>query len=156
MRNNFYFRSIIVFVCLVFITKCIETEKSDYLFTADEEKDLYNINITLENILVIKLKGNPSTGYGWFLDALNPNSSKRITKSSLLPLNLDEHSSTSDYIQDKAPENYMGVPGYYYFKFEAVEESENNKLEFIYKRPWETDIYRTVTFNIDISNKNKN
>jgi hypothetical protein len=44
----------------------------------------------------------------------------------------------------------VGVPGTFTFKFKANAATENVELKFIYKRPWEATVDRTVLVNVKI------
>jgi predicted secreted protein len=75
--------------------------------------------------------GNATTGYGWYLKEVD---------QKLKALNLNEYKS-ADYVTDPHPEGFVGVPGKYHFKFEALEAGEA-VLEFTYQRPWENDSFK--------------
>lgn len=101
--------------------------------------------IKVGDILSIKIKGNPTTGFIWMLDPAN------LNKNILKPLNLNEHNS-AEYIPDTHPEGMVGFGGNYKFKFEALAEG-NIDLKFINKQPWMPDIARTVSVKVKISSK---
>ena len=86
----------------------------------------------------IKLQGNPTTGYSWFLLNLeNLTSSKFISN-----VDTNTDGSAGGYVPAKSPlfkkYHIVGNGGYFYFTFEAVAKtSEPVELLFSYQRPWE-------------------
>ncbi len=80
----------------------------------------------------IKIAGNPTTGYSWFL-----NNEDELKKGGVQPTNLDEYKS-ADYVQDDAPMGMAGVGGKFDFKFKLDEGKKNvPEIMLSYKRPWE-------------------
>jgi predicted secreted protein len=99
----------------------------------------------INQILQVKIRGNPTTGYGWFIINLS-----NLDQKVLKPLNLNEYNSTDDYITDTHPPGFVGVPGYYYFKFLPINISNGTLLTFVNKRPWEETDERTVNLTVKI------
>jgi predicted secreted protein len=80
----------------------------------------------------IKIAGNPTTGYSWYL-----NNEDELKNGGVQPTNLDETKS-ADYDQNDAPMGMVGVPGKFNFKFKLDEGKTNvPEIQFSYKRPWE-------------------
>ena len=80
----------------------------------------------------IKIAGNPTTGYSWYL-----NNEDELKKGGVQPTNLNEYKS-ADYVQDDAPQGMVGVGGKFDFKFKLDEGKKNvPEIIFSYKRPWE-------------------
>jgi predicted secreted protein len=98
-------------------------------------------------MLVITMRGNPTTGYGWYLKNAN-----ELNEDVLIPKNLNEHNTAKDYVTDEHPEGMVGVGGSYKFKFLCNKASEENvDLVFEYKRPWEkNEALRTVTVKVNL------
>ena len=84
----------------------------------------------------IKLFGNPTTGYSWFLLNL-----KNITESEFVSnVDTNEDGSAGGYVQreDETGDLIAGEGGDFYFTFEAVAKtSEPVNLLFSYQQPWE-------------------
>ena len=97
-------------------------------------------------IFTIKIRGNATTGYGWFLQ-----NRANIDTDAIQALNLNEYGSSQNYITDEHEEGMVGVGGYYYFKFKALKSGASVSLVFIHKRPWETSPVRTVEVKVNIS-----
>ena len=84
--------------------------------------------------LMIKLAGNPSTGFGWY----------RVSPESLdgTPLEIIEEASF-----EPGESEIVGAPGTCVFKYRAV-EAGTVTLDFEYKRTWEESV--SDTFSIVI------
>ena len=84
----------------------------------------------------VKLAGNPTTGYSWFL--LNV---KKLTSTSAVQnVDTNEDGSAGGYVSDSDKENkgLVGVGGNFFFTFKAVTKTtEPAELLFSYQRPWE-------------------
>ena len=86
----------------------------------------------------VKLHGNPTTGYSWFLLNLeNLTSSKYVSN-----VDTNEDGSAGGYIPDHQISLKVRIPivgggGNFFFTFEAVDKtSEPVELLFSYQRPW--------------------
>ena len=106
----------------------------------DDEDTIYfardggneELDVSSNTPFTIKLEGNPSTGYSWYL-----NNADELKDSAIEPLNLDEYNS-GDFLQDDVPYGVVGARGTFVFKFKVKEiDGELPPLEFVYKRPWE-------------------
>jgi len=108
---------------------------------------VYVKELGVGNTLVIKIKGNITTGYGWYLD--NP---KELHEEKIIsPLNLDEHNS-AEYVTDKHEKGMSGVGGNYYFKFKLLSATNGTTpLRFVNKRAWEKEDFTTINVNLKIN-----
>ena len=122
----------------------VVSEQTEDVFTLPHDTNVMTVNARAGTNFTIKIKGNPTTGYGWYLNPSN------IDNSILEPLNLNEKNSTSDYVTDPHPEGFVGVGGHYYFRFNAKAPG-NADLIFSLKRPWETTVERTVNVKVNIN-----
>lgn len=95
--------------------------------------------------LIIKLKGNPTTGYGWYLENANQ------LDNAIQANNLSSTGSALDYVKDPAPAGYVGVGGTYNFEFTALDVADNVSLRFVYKRPWELTTANKITVTLKIT-----
>ena len=86
----------------------------------------------------LKLAGNPTTGYSWFLLNL-----KKLAESEFVSnVDTNEDGSAGGYVQkEEVDENgnpIQGAGGDFYFTFEAVAKtSEPVSFLFSYQTPWE-------------------
>jgi predicted secreted protein len=82
----------------------------------------------------LKLRGNKTTGYSWFL-----NNKPSLNNNAIEPLNLDEKDSTNDYRTDENPNHLLGVGGYFYFDFKISDNADSQTVDLVFnhKRPWE-------------------
>jgi len=88
------------------------------------------IKIIEGQIFSIKVKGNPTTGYSWFL--INE---EELTNAGIIPLNLNEHKSGS-YIS-QCPKGMVGGGGIFDFQFKADKINKDLPLVVLkYRRPW--------------------
>ena len=87
----------------------------------DESADGTIQTIALGDLLIVELRGNPTTGYAWQrIDSLN--------QAVLEPLGEEE------YTPDE-PE-LVGSGGLWRFRFRAV-HTGSTPLEYVYRRSWE-------------------
>jgi predicted secreted protein len=96
--------------------------------------------------IVLKIRANPTTGYFWVLGNI-----ESLNEEVLKPLNINVGGRSSDYVVDSHKPGFVGVPGYYYFKFEAL-KAVNAPVEliFIHKRPWSDEDSRTAFVRVTI------
>jgi inhibitor of cysteine peptidase len=102
--------------------------------TLTESDDGKTVTLNKGETLVVKLDGNPTTGYGWQLADFD----QSVLKSAGDP----------DYKSDSL---MTGSGGRYTYKFTAQDSGEV-VLKFSYLRPWETDTppYKTFTVTVDV------
>ena len=118
-----------------------ERKSGQYAFIADLSKDI-----------VIKVRGNKTNGYEWYVQNAEFIDGNKILKT----LNLNDEFDTSDYFEDKtdgAPQ--VGIGGNYYFKFKPLKEGEA-KVKFINKRHWNKDDVVKVEVDISVVKTDKN
>ncbi len=98
----------------------------------------YEYEFELNKEFILKIEGNPTTGYNWFYND--------ESNSIVQPVDLNEY-KTGKYESTNTGRD--GAPGYLLFKFKAISSGET-KLSFIYKRSWENEIRRTINVKIKI------
>ena len=121
-------------LCLLAFISC-----EAQVFEVDTESNAGNV-FTIKKGLQFKLKlaGNPTTGYSWFLLNL-----KKLAESEFVSnVDTNEDGSAGGYVQkEEVDENgnpIEGVGGDFYFTFEAVAKtSEPVSFLFSYQTPWE-------------------
>ena len=113
-------------------------------------KGTWEISAKRGDTISIKIRGNKTTGYSWYL--VNRDQLKKL---NIQPLNLDQHGSTTNYAMDENPEHLMGVGGYFYFDLQIPDNIENQvvELEFAHKRPWEPEPISTTRLKMSIGEK---
>lgn len=77
----------------------------------------------------IELEENPSTGYGWAVDA--------EASSNLSILRIDDRG----FSQDAGGKPRPGAPGVHRWTVEAT-SAGTASITFVYRRPWETSVAR--------------
>lgn len=90
--------------------------------------------VPLNDLLLITLESNPTTGYDWIF-SVAPDS--RILK--LLK-----------FYQEVINPNIVGSPSLEHWLYEAVGEG-TTRIELVYKRPWEMTVPPEQTFSICIN-----
>ena len=101
----------------------------------------------------LKLPGNPTTGYSWFLLNL-----KNLTESEFVSnVDTNEDGSAGGYVptekENENGEQIDGAGGDFYFTFEAVAKtSEPVNFLFSYQRPWEgiNDVANAVKVQVTV------
>ena len=97
----------------------------------------------------IKLAGNPTTGYSWFLLNL-----EALTESNAVAnVDTNEDGSAGGYVSSVPEgESLPGAGGDFYFTLKAVAKtSEPIDLLFSYQRPWEANnAANSVTVKINV------
>lgn len=99
------------------------------IFSLENSKELNTFQAGVQDEFFIKIHGNPTTGFNWYLE-------ENSDKANLEALNLNEYNSSENYETDAHPDGMVGVGGDYFFKFKGLNEGNYN-LRFIYKRAWE-------------------
>lgn len=100
------------------------------------------IDVSLNQDFTIVLAGTKSTGFSWVL-----NNKSEIDQKCLNALNLNDASSTDDYI--KIENDSVGTIGNFRFKFHPLSKGQT-KLIFAYKRLWEDKTATLLTLNVNI------
>jgi len=123
---------------------------SDYLGVPDErifsldKEDSSKFTIKLNKEFILKVNGNPTTGYSWYLSA-------NSDEINLKCLNLNKWKSSENYVVDKHETGFVGVGGTYYFKFQGVKEGTYD-MTLIKKRAWEPEAIQTKNIQVEIKN----
>lgn len=98
--------------------------------TLGEAKSGSIIKVNSGESFVIILEGNPTTGYTWELDALDP---------AIL-----QQQGEPDFTPDS---DAIGSGGKFTFRFQAISAGQS-PLKLIYHRPWEKDVPPLKTFEL--------
>jgi len=88
--------------------------------------------------LLVKLPGNPTTGYSWRLSKIEGEAIEAVGKPS--------------YVADKNPQKRVGTGGTYHFTFRAAKPGKAT-LTLAYARPWEKDTPPIKTFTLTVEVK---
>ncbi|MDD4736653.1 MAG: protease inhibitor I42 family protein [Kiritimatiellae bacterium] len=116
-----------IVVLLILLTA--STLRAEPLTFADNDKTL---QLEPNEELTIELQGNPTTGYGWFVQTCDE---KRLHQDG-----------EAEYRPDS---NLLGSGGCYTFTFRAVTPGETI-LTLVYHRPWEKDTPPLKTFSLHL------
>ena len=126
----------------VFLTLCLLAFISCEAQVFEVDVDGHGDNsFTIKKGLQFKLKlaGNPTTGYSWFLLNLK----NLIESGYVLNIDTNDDGSAGGYVQrNEVDENgniIEGLGGDFYFTFEAAAKtSEPVNFLFSYQKPWES------------------
>lgn len=114
----------------------------------DDEIHQKMIKLEQSYILSVIIPGQPSTGYGWYLENLDD-----IDQNYLKPLNLNWN-HTGSFTSNYSNEGIMGSEGFFKFKFYANKKSiAYIRLSFVNKRPWESEIFQKINLDVKIVSK---
>jgi len=97
-----------------------------------------NLNVNNGSTFDVELKGNPTTGYSWYLENVD-----KVNGSGVEPLNLDENNS-GEYVQKQSNVALMGAGGTFSFKFIVNDINDLPTLSFVYMRSWEKEAVATA------------
>jgi len=94
-------------------------------------------SLAVNQVLVVALHGNPTTGFCWAI--------------AQLPDFLEQVGSEA-YKQDSAPSNKVGVGGITTWNFRAVAPGSGT-LRFVYQRSWEQNVppEKTAEYSLTVS-----
>ncbi len=111
-------------------------------FTVPENLSKAKITVKENALFELKMDGNPTTGYSWFIT-----NDDQLKDYGIEPLDLEP-----DYIPYDTSGTLMGSGGYFSFQFNAGPASSKSKvIKFVYKRYWEEseyDKYLTIYVNV--------
>ena len=146
-------------ICIFFIINfsyhlCYEDEEKIIRIKHLQLTDQAYIPIKSGQRFTIELEGNITTGFSWFLDL-----PERLKETNIvIPTNLKEN-NTGDYYGNIPREDKIklkvGENGIYHFKFLAGNDSGEEKITFVYKRPWTNDGKLQKSINVKIVNLNE-
>jgi predicted secreted protein len=122
----------------------VENSNSGTFTLNNMSQGTWNISAHKNKEIALKLKGNATTGYAWFLDT-----SLGLDNSLLVATNLNAEGGSSEYVPDTF--RGFGSGGYYIFRFKTLSSSGLAKIRFVYKRSWETDVLYKLTAEVKIS-----
>ena len=106
--------------------------KSSDPVIVNESNNGGEIKLSVNQLLVVKLKGNPTTGYTW-----------EIKENCSLLRQVEE-------AEFEPESNLIGAPGTQTLVFRAV-NSGRESLELVYHRSWEKDIPPEKIFSVAIT-----
>lgn len=102
--------------------------------TVTDQDNGKDIDLTTGATLIVKLKSNPSTGYGWTVSG-DPS-----------PLRLEK----STYVKNTHASKTVGVPGMQVLRFSASSAGMAT-LTVVYRRSWEYNVPPAKTFSLRVN-----
>ena len=95
------------------------------------------VDLQPTDLLVLRLEGNPSTGYGWRVQEMD--------RGVLRPMPGEEFEPQSDL---------PGAPGIQTLRFAGVTRGQTD-LRLVYQRPWERDAAPAKTFSVQVRSQGR-
>ena len=114
-------------------------------FTIEQNVEKKELEIPEYSTISLKLEGNISTGFGWYLE-----NKEALLKSNIKPLYLNENLSV-EFSKPNDDKKLLGQNGFFDFKFKLLPGAENTEVKFIYKRFNVTENSKPLTVNIKIN-----
>jgi inhibitor of cysteine peptidase len=93
-------------------------------------------SVKLDQVLVVTLPGNPTTGYSWNVAELGGDALRQLGDVS--------------YEQKAAPPGMVGVGGNFVCRLQAVKPGKAT-VKLVYKRPWEKQTPPEKTFSLEVT-----
>ena len=110
------------------------TSPAVFLYEEGGNKEL---KVETNKAYTIALRGNPSTGYSWYMANVDTVKNSKAVEM----LNLDKYNGSIDFVKDHLEPGQLGwgIGGVYNFKFKVKDAAANKlpKLIFEYKKIWE-------------------
>jgi hypothetical protein len=105
----------------------------------------WNVQTDTRRQLVLRIKGNLSSGNEWYIS--HP---LLISRKTLIPLNVSRTGKTTEFLNDVSAsgERLTRNAGYYYFRFQAVRKGKV-ALKFVFKNE-DDDVENTMNVNLTI------
>jgi len=107
----------------------------------DEDDNGRTITMDIGNTLIVRLPGNPTTGYLW-------ECTQSLTEGILQPVGEVEFQS------EPAPSGMVGASGVFIFRFRII-ASGTIPLQLVYHRPWEEEAIETFSVTIVVGGQEK-
>lgn len=126
------FLRIVSFAALLFCVACSGRQPQPLTLTDADTAEIVTLAPGQE--LVLRLSGNPTTGYSWQAVKIPP---------------MLRQVGEAVYVQDAAQPGMTGVGGTEEWRFKAAARGTGN-LEFSYQRPWEKGPIKKRLYNISV------
>jgi inhibitor of cysteine peptidase len=118
---------------LASMSGCIRTAPTPGVLT--EQDAGRTIELRAGGVFQVALRGNPSTGFGWYADSLDTN--------------ILEQQGDWEFDPDNSSPGVSGSGGTFSLDFKAV-GSGMTSLQLVYRRPWEPDVPPIQTFEVTV------
>jgi hypothetical protein len=136
-------RLLLTFIVSLFILATSQCQDSNFNIKTMNSTNRKNWDVVsdLRRQLVLKIRGNASTGANWYLS--KPSSSALVV---ITPINVDTDGTSNEFIVGESGDMISGE-GYAYFRFTPLSTGKA-KLRFVYKDNNET--FNTMIVNVTI------
>jgi inhibitor of cysteine peptidase len=104
--------------------------------TLTETDNGKTVNLKPGDMLVIRLAGNPTTGYSW--------------EAQDLDIQVLEQAGEAEFESENTTPDLVGVGGTMILTFKAI-STGTTTLTLVYHRPWEADVAPIQTFSVTVT-----
>lgn len=125
---------------LILVLTYVSCESNVFELNDSSANKIYNVPLSANNF-IIRIQGNPTTGYQWKVEKSSLESNSSVLESL-------DNSENGNYVADNA-NGMVGVGGVYEFKFKPVALGEAT-IKFTYSRSWEKDSAETLNAHIKV------
>ncbi len=123
-------------VAAISFSACVNAAQKNPVKLTEQDASR-TIEMRVGELLEVTLKGNPTTGYMWDVESVDPNILK-----------------PADQLEFQADSKLIGSPGKLTLRFEAT-HAGRTPLKLIYHRPWEKNVESIDTFEVTVAIKEK-
>lgn len=127
--------SFILFAALA-ISGCRPKPQTTGAVTVDASSAGGDVSVPLDQLLIVQLQSNPTTGYSW-----------GVLECDLAVL---EPLGDPEYVESQPGKQLAGSGGWEVFRFQPQSAGQAH-LKLGYRRPWEKDVEPVETFEIDVT-----
>jgi len=124
---------------------------NETIVTFNDEESNKSLNVDINEVLLVELNGNPSTGYNWMLE----NAEDVEKTEGIEALNVDKDRQAPFVV---TTENKPGAPGVFRFKFQITKNAQAGPLpttlKFIQARS-ENDVAGTAELSLMVKKERK-
>lgn len=108
--------------------------------------DEFTLQGTVGQVFSVKMVGNVTTGYNWFLNQ-EASDANAVACTNLSEMGTGEYVSQQPQTGGLPGMMVCGAPGFSVFNFQ-IKEAGEHKVVLEYKRPWEAEPIKTkvITF----------
>lgn len=132
-------KTVFTLVCLLggmlLLAACRAAPTTTGALTVDVTANGELVELPQDQLLIVQLQSNPSTGYSWGVIECD--------LSVLQPL------GDPEYVSSQPGKQVTGGGGWEVFRFQPQAAGQTH-LKMGYRRPWEQDVEPVETFEIDV------
>jgi inhibitor of cysteine peptidase len=132
MNIRSFFCVFALLAVLISLTGC----QSSTEVRMDNQANGSEVTVKPEQVLVIQLESNPTTGYGWEITQYD----EAVLKTQ----------GDAEYVSSDPGQKLVGAGGVEVFRFKPIVSGKTH-LQLVYRRSWEVDVEPIQTFDLDVT-----